>query len=78
MFGITYSKSWSVLRNSISILYTELHEWQLSISFSDFKPASRIHQLIIPKVHLTDALELDKSNLDLLQVRFHGQIRHRP
>ena len=76
MFGIMYFELVNLVSATKTVFqsYIELQEWKLSISFSDFKPASRIHQLIIPKIHLTDALELDKSNLDLLQVRFHSQI----
>ena len=44
----------------------KFQEWNHIVSFSDIKPAGDIHFLLIPKIHITDALELTEMNLNVL------------
>jgi histidine triad (HIT) family protein len=44
----------------------KVYEDEKVIAFNDISPVAPIHILIIPKVHISSAMDLDKSNTDLV------------
>ena len=42
-------------------------EWNKIASFRDIKPAGEIHFLLIPKIHISDALELTDLDFEMLE-----------
>lgn len=44
----------------------KVYEDDLVLAFKDINPVAKVHILIIPKVHLTNVLDINEENRDLI------------